>query len=185
MLLTGGGGRVGKHLQDVFRERYGLRNFDLKPIEGDAGTILGDINDAQALKAAMQEVDVVVHLAAQSDEAPFLEKLLPLNCAGIYNVLQSAQECGVRRVVFASSLQTIDAYPRDRPVAVSDPVCPNTMYGATKVFGEALGRYFHEKHGLEFIALRLGAFEIDCSARHSKLHVCFKCQARFLIQGLK
>lgn len=159
VLLTGGGGRVGKHLQGPFRARYSLRNYNLEPIPDDAQTVLGDLSDIEVLKSAMQGVDVVVHLAAQADEAPFLEKLLMPNCAGIHNVLQAARQSGVRRVVFASSVQTVDAYPQEKAVLISDPVCPNSIYGATKVFGEAMGRYFHEKFGLEFIALRLGAVE--------------------------
>lgn len=113
----------------------------------------------------MRGRDVVVHLAATSDEAPFMEKLLEPNVVGIYNVLEAARLENVRRVVFASSIQAVgwnrrdSSEPTGEPTGVAMLPRPNSMYGVTKVWGETVGRYYHDKHGLEFIALRVGAFE--------------------------
>jgi NAD+ dependent glucose-6-phosphate dehydrogenase len=79
--------------------------------------------------------------------------------------LQAAVDAGVRRVVFASTVQTILSYPRQGTLDVTDPVRPVSIYGATKVFGEVLGRYYHDHHGLEFVGLRIGAFG-NYSAKH-------------------
>jgi uronate dehydrogenase len=107
-------------------------------VPGDPNTILGDIQDFDALRAAMAGVDVVVHLAATSDEAPFLEQLVPNNVVGLYNTYEAARQAGVRRIVFASTCQTMLSYPREATVDVLDPPRPSSMYGATKVFGETL-----------------------------------------------
>jgi uronate dehydrogenase len=159
VLLTGAGGRIGPHLVPAFQEQYDLRTFDLRPVPGDPDTILGDLQDFAALRRAMEGIEVVVHLAATSDEAPFLEKLVPNNIVGLYNTYQAAHEAGVRRIVFASTCQTISAYPRDQRVEITDPVRPSTMYGATKVFGEVLGRWYHDRRGMEFVGIRIGAFQ--------------------------
>jgi uronate dehydrogenase len=161
VLLTGPGGRIGPHLIPSFRERYNLRLLDRKPIPGEPETILSDLQDKEVLKQAMQGVDVVVHLAATSDEAPFLEKLVPNNVVGLHNTFDAAREAGVRRIVYASTVQTIEFYGREfpRPVEPNDYPRPWTTYAATKLFGEAVGRWYHEAHGIEFVAVRIGAFQ--------------------------
>jgi uronate dehydrogenase len=159
VLLTGAGGRIGPHLVGPFQEHYDLRTFDLRPVPGDPDAILGDLQDFEALKRAMEGVEVVVHLAAISNEAPFLEKLVPGNVVGLYNTYQAAQEAGVRRIVFASSCHTVTGYGlgREQTIEITDPVRPGTLYGVTKAFGEVLGRWYHDKHGLEFVGIRIGS----------------------------
>lgn len=175
VLLTGGGGRVGPHLVPRFQEWFALRNFDLKPVPGDPETRIGNIQDFAALKSAMDGIDVVVHLAATADEAPFLDELVPNNVIGLYNAFQAAHEAGVRRMVFASTCQTVLSYPSDRTVQITDPVRPVTLYGATKVLGEAMGRYYHDHEGMEFVGVRIGWFldyetpELKDSASHRAL----------------
>lgn len=159
VLMTGAGGRIGPHLVGPFQEQYHLRNFDRRPVPGDPDTILGDLQDFAALLAAMRGMDVLVHLAATSDEAPFVENLVPNNLVGLYHAFEAARLARVRRIVFASTCQTMLAYPRDATVATTDPPRPSTMYGATKVFGEVLGRWYHDKHGLEFVGIRIGSFQ--------------------------
>jgi nucleoside-diphosphate-sugar epimerase len=100
-----------------------------------------------------------VHLAATSDEAPFVEQLVPNNVVGFYNIVEAAREAGVRRVVFASSIHCVNGRVQTVPIHPSESPSPITTYGVTKVFGEVLGRHYHNKHGLEFIALRIGAFQ--------------------------
>lgn len=61
-------------------------------------------------------------------------------------------------MVFASSAQTVEGYPQDRQILVSDPVRPKNLYGVTKCFGEALGCYFATQEGLSVIAVRIANF---------------------------
>jgi nucleoside-diphosphate-sugar epimerase len=61
-------------------------------------------------------------------------------------------------VVYASSIHAVSGYPADVQVKTDDPVNPGDLYGVSKCFGEALGRYFAEQRGMAFIALRIAAF---------------------------
>ncbi|TKB54658.1 NAD-dependent epimerase/dehydratase family protein [Ferrimonas aestuarii] len=87
------------------------------------------------------------------------DDLLSANIVGTYNVFQSAAEAGVQRVVYASSAQTIEGYPLDVQVNENMPTRPKNLYGASKVFGEALGSYYAYQHNIEVVAVRIGAFE--------------------------
>jgi len=160
VLLTGPSGRIGPHLLQPFRERYDLVTFDLP---GQGADLEGEVGDIDSLRRAMQGIEVIVHLAATSDEAPFLEELVPNNVIGVYNVLEAARLEGVRRVVFASSVQAGGSVPREREgkelLELDILPRPGTLYGATKVLAETMGHFFHQKHGMEFIALRIGAFQ--------------------------
>lgn len=158
VLLTGPSGRVGPALVEAFAPVYELRTFDLQPIKGDDAAFAGDLTDLEVLRAAMKGVDVVVHLAATSDDAPFIEQLLRPNIEGAFNVHEAARLEGVRRIVFASSCQAT-SYNRDQiPVETDALPTPRNLYGVTKVFGEAMGRVFHQKHGLEWVGIRIGSW---------------------------
>ncbi len=160
VLITGPGGRVGTGLRRHWQRRYALRLFDLRsPSELGPGetSVVGSIVDAGAVLAAAQGCRAIVHLAATADEADFVGELVPNNVIGLYNVLEAAIVQGVPRLIFASSVQVLSGYGREVFVPDSDPVRPWTRYACTKVFGEALCRYYHERHGLEVVCLRLGA----------------------------
>lgn len=158
VLLTGCGGRIGPHILPTFKERFQLRVLDLKPIPEVEDGVVADLSSIETLTAAMQGCQTVVHLAATSDEAPFVEQLVPNNVIGLYNVFEAALAAGVKRVVFASTVQAVSFYPREHQVQDTDLPRPVTLYGATKALGETMGRYYHDKHGLEFIAVRIGWF---------------------------
>lgn len=168
VLLTGGDGRIGSHVVPKLQEWFDLRNFSIRPVETDPDTIIGDIQDYDALKKAMDGVEAVIHLAATSDEAPFIEELVPNNVIGLYNTFRACVECGVRRLIFASTCQTVMSYPADHTVELADPVRPVSHYGCTKVLGEVMGRYYHDHKGLEFIAIRIGWFQSYDSDRLKK-----------------
>lgn len=159
VLITGVAGRIGPHILPTLIERYDLIAVDRKEVDGVESTVIADLQDRDLLRESMAGVDVVVHLAATSDEAPFVEELVPNNVIGTYNVFEAAREAGVRRIVFASTVQTMNGRVQTVPIHPAEPPSPITTYGVTKVFGEILGRYFHDQHRLEFIAIRIGAFQ--------------------------
>ena len=160
VLFTGAGGRIGKHILAPLKARYRtVRAFDRQPIPGEPDTLVGELEDAAALRAAMEGVDTLLHFAAQADEAPFIEQLVGPNVIGCYNAFQIAQECGVKRIVFASTVQTVGAYPQEYTIQIADPPRPVSLYGATKVFGEVMGRWYYDHHGIEFVGLRIGGFQ--------------------------
>jgi nucleoside-diphosphate-sugar epimerase len=107
----------------------------------------------------------------------------------------------VARVVFASSGATVAGYERDSPYAeivsgrASDvdpwpmltdgsPLRPGTIYGASKVWGEALGRYYADAHGLSVICLRFGSVnEQDRPVTTREWAVW--CSLRDAVQGIE
>lgn len=158
VLVTGAGGRIGPYVLPTLRERCTLRLLDRRPVDAPEPTILADLSDPGVLCEALRGVDTVVHLAATSDEAPFVEELVPNNIVGLYHLMDAVRAEGVRRVVFASTVQAVGNHPPDMKIAASDPPRPVTHYGCTKAFGEVLGRFYHDKHGVEFVAIRIGWF---------------------------
>ena len=160
ILITGPGGRVGTQLVPLLREHFALRLFDAQPLPaaGDDEVILGDIQNFEAIRQACTGVHAMLHLAAISDEADFHSKLLPVNLAGVYNAFEAARQAGVKKVLFASTGQTILNYGRETHVTTDMPVRPYTVYACTKVFGEALARYYSETHGMATICLRICYF---------------------------
>ena len=63
---------------------------------------------------------------------------------------------GVKRVVFASSNHAVGFYPREQRIGVNVTVRPDSRYGVSKAFGEALGALYADKHGLRVTCLRIG-----------------------------
>jgi len=161
VLITGAAGTIGLALRAGLRSHYrAVRLLDVapqQPAEPGEEVVTVDLNDRPATEAAMKDVDAVIHLAAIADEASF-DEILSGNITTTYSVFEAARRAGVRRVVFASSNHVTGFYPRSETVTPDDPVRPDTFYGVSKVFGEALGRLYADKYGLEVVCLRIGSF---------------------------
>lgn len=144
VLVTGGAGRVARWTAPLLREAFRLRRLDVavQEAEADDEIVTADIRDIDAFTRACDGVRAVLHLAAQPAEADFRSLLLPKNVDGTWAMFEAAASAGVSRVVFASTIQTIDGYPPDVRVTPDMPPRPSSVYGATKLFGEALGRYY-------------------------------------------
>jgi uronate dehydrogenase len=161
ILITGPGGRVGSQIVPLLRQEFALRLLDLKPSEpqDDDETLQGDIRDLPFLRQACEGVSALVHLAAVPDEDDFYSRLLPMNLAGAYNAFEAARLAGVPKVIFASTGQTVRHYPHGQRVSPDMLARPVTVYACTKLFGEALGRYYADAHGLSVICIRICWFQ--------------------------
>jgi uronate dehydrogenase len=157
VLVTGSAGRVGTWTAPILRDAFRLRRFDVARQEpsADDEIVTGDVRDLEAMERACRGVAAVVHLAAQPAEADFRSTLLPKNVDGTWAVFEAASQAGTPRMIFASTIQTVDGYPRDVRVEPDMPPRPSSVYGATKLFGEALGRYY-ASGGMTVATLRLG-----------------------------
>src|SRR5207244_2583302 len=120
-----------------------------------------DITDLAGCRQAFDGAAAVVHLAGVPDPAATWEQLLPANIVGAYNVAQAAMDAAVPRLVLASSLQAVSAYPTTTQSRVDDPPCPANLYGATKAWAEALGGWVAHRSATTVIALRIGNFQVE------------------------
>ena len=161
LLITGARGRIGQALRAGLRGVYPALRLsdlqdvdDLQPGEEDAP---GDLRDFTAVQEVMRGVDAVVHLGGIPDEAPF-EQILDVNVRGTANIFEAARRAGVRRVIFASSNHAVGFEPVGARVDGATAPRPDTHYGVSKAYGEALGRLYHDKHGLAVACLRIGSF---------------------------
>jgi len=132
---------------------------DAKEIESYGEVVVADLSDLERMKTVCEGMDTVVHLAADPSPTATWGDLLDANIIGTYHTFVAAKAAGCRRVVYASSIHAVSGYPPDVQVKTSEPVNPGDLYGVSKCFGEALGRYMAEKEGLSVIAIRIGAFQ--------------------------
>jgi nucleoside-diphosphate-sugar epimerase len=117
-----------------------------------------DVTDLDACRAAFIDADAVVHLAAVPDPDASWAELFAPNVTGAYHVCRAAADCGVRRLVLASSLHAVSGYPDGQQRRVGDPPRPGNLYGATKAWSEALGAWTVATSSTSVVALRIGYF---------------------------
>lgn len=137
-----------------------LRLADIRAVGGTGPgeeEVIADFSNLDAALAATREIDCVVHLAGVPREAEW-ERILPNNVVATYNLFEAARRNGVKRVVFASSNHVTGFHRVGRPVDPALQPRPDSRYGVSKVFGEALGRLYADKHGLSVACLRIGSF---------------------------
>jgi uronate dehydrogenase len=161
ILITGAAGQIGRALRVGLRRSYPLiRLADIAPMDaalaGEEVTTT-DIRDIAAVEKAAAGIDCIVHLAGASVESEW-QKVLPLNIEGCYNVFEAARRQRVKRVVFASSNHAVGFHRRERFIDTRVVPRPDTRYGVSKVFGEAVGRLYADKYGLSVACLRIGTF---------------------------
>lgn len=162
VLITGAAGRIGTGLRTSWKGQYELRLLDQKPVEDPDGAealTLG-IGDIDALAPAMAGVDAVVHLAGEPSPSASWEQVHEANIVGTYNVFEAARRAGVQKIVFATTNHVMGMYDaaKEWPVYHHQMVRPDSLYGVSKAFGEALGRYLVDEYGMSIICLRIGWF---------------------------
>lgn len=175
VLVTGSYGRCGTaiidHLDGRSEYDFTYLNRSDRPAShpyGGYDTYVADVSEYDAIRPAFEDQDAVVHLAAYPYTDGTWEDVFEPNIVGTYNILKAARDAGVESVVFGSTNHVMGLYERDHAPALyerdddlkldhTDPVRPDSYYGTTKVFGEALGRYYAESSGApeRFYALRI------------------------------
>lgn len=159
VLITGAGGDLGNVLREGLAGVYPALRLshrrDVGPLRDGEEFRLANLENLDEVSAAMEGVDAVVHLGGKSLEAPW-EEILASNIVGTYNVFEAARRHKVKRVVYASSHHVVGFYRRGQVVGVDAPPRPDTRYALGKVFGEALGRMYADKHGMSVVCQRIG-----------------------------
>lgn len=170
ILVIGGAGFIGSHVVDKLLKEDIERvtvydNFVRGTVDNIESALSdprckvfeagGDILQEDILDRAMNDCDMVIHLAAlwllQCHEYP--RSAFETNIRGTFNVLEACRNNKIQRLVYSSSASVYgDAL--QIPMTEEHPFNNRTFYGATKIAGEAMARAFFERYGLHYIGLR-------------------------------
>ena len=107
-----------------------------------------DLADLAQVEAICEGVDGILHFGGYSVEGPW-DDILQSNIIGCYNLFEAARKKGVKRVVFASSNHAVGFYPRYHRIGTDVTTRPDSRYGVSKAFGEAVGALYADKHGMQ------------------------------------
>ena len=163
VLVTGGAGFIGSHIVEHFQGKAAVRVLDnlrtgrcANLVGHQAEFIEGSILDREAVRAAVQGVDCVFHLAAMVSVVESLERpteCVALNVTGYLNVLEEAAAAGVKKVCYTSSAAVYGNNPAVPKLETMTPE-PRSPYAVTKLDGEYYGAMFTEARKLEVVSLR-------------------------------
>jgi GDP-D-mannose 3', 5'-epimerase len=165
VLVTGAGGFIGGHLvADLVREGKSVRAVDRKPLGEwyqvlpEAQNIVGDLEDLETCRKAVDGVGTVYNLAADMGGMGFIENnkaLCMLSVLPSTHMLVAARDAGVGPFFYASSACVYAADKQTNPditaLAEGDayPAQPEDGYGWEKLFTERMCRHFYEDFGVE------------------------------------
>lgn len=163
IVITGSAGEIGRDLrQRLAKEGRTLRLVDIAPQQAAAvgeavEVVTGDVTDPDVMTEVSRGATAIVHLAALLDGATW-QQYSDVGITGTYAVLEGARRAGVTRVVYASSHHAVGFNPRGEWAPDYMLPRPDSYYGVTKVASEALGSLYHDRHGVDFIAVRIASY---------------------------
>jgi nucleoside-diphosphate-sugar epimerase len=153
ILVTGYRGQIGSVIVEQLRDAgHSVVGFDRA--NGD------DILNGQAVRAAAQGCDAIIHLASllggPKDDP---DEIMSVGLQGTWHVLAAAEEAGVQRVVYFSSVNALGVFmglqpPRYLPIDDNHPAIPVSPYGIAKRLAEEMCRHFTEKTSIPTVCLR-------------------------------
>ncbi len=162
IVVTGAIGQVGSEMVVALRQRYGEESVlatDIRePLvtpEGPFRTL--DVTNPHAVAEVVRRhrADCVYHLAAilsaRGEDNP--QQAWAVNMGGLYNVLEVARREGCS-VFTPSSIAAFGPSTPADPTPQDTVQRPNTVYGVTKVAGELLSDYYHERFGVDARGVR-------------------------------
>ena len=166
VLILGSTGRVGDSFIEEYlknyRDKYELIiGYHRKKPRDDLKKRKYHLKSCASLRKVFKGVDVVIHLAANSNEKADFRDTIEPNILGAYNVFEAARDAKVERVIFASSVHAIRGYPVDYEVKQEDIPKPSGFYGASKIFGESLCYIYSNNYNMSCLAIRIGAYTPD------------------------
>ena len=167
LFITGAAGNVGSGLRRYLRDRYDFRlmfHSNVPEVEKGDEVTVSDLGDFEAMVEAGCGVDAIVHLgiAVSKQGYPrsrYNQMILDTNIRGTYNIFESARINRVSKVIFASTNHVTGFYEKEGTYTTPDmPIRPDSMYGVSKAFGEAQGRFYHDAYGISVYCVRIANF---------------------------
>jgi len=166
VLITGGAGFIGSHIAEkVLEMNYEVIIYDnlstgklsnLAQIKDHIKFIQGDIRDYDLLKKSLTGCDIIFHEAAEVSVPKTVKNPIEttmINDIGTLNVFETARQCGIKRVVFASSCAVYGDDPKLPKTENMIPM-PKSPYAAQKIMGEYYAKLYNDLYNLETVCLR-------------------------------
>ena len=167
IFVTGGAGFIGSALVKSFLEKnYEVTIFDnfsnsseeniSHLLNKGVSLVKGDVTNYENLQQALNNFDLVVHLAAQIGVEESIKKpelTHSINVGGTENLLKACVAKKVNNVIVASSA-AVYGQPKELPLTESCPLLPVSPYGKSKVEMEKILQDFSKEYGLNGISLR-------------------------------
>jgi len=164
ILMIGANGQIGSELAAALRLKFGNENVitsDIRePKEIASGEIFETLNvlDKEAIRALIQKYKptqiylLAAMLSATGEKYPM--KAWDLNMNGLLNVLDLAVEFGIKKIFWPSSIAVFGPHSPKEQTPQYCVMDPNSIYGISKLAGERLCEYYHEKYGLDIRSVR-------------------------------
>ncbi len=167
VIVTGGSGLVGRYvIRELLQHGIDVVNLDVLPSthHPQVPLLRADLTSMAEAKAAIRDVDAVIHLAAIPN--PFndpAEKVMSVNMVTTHNVLEAVRENHIRRIVYGCSesasgfgIHRVEHLPLYVPIDEKHPCWPHEVYSFTKYFGEVMCQEYARADQIEVVALRYG-----------------------------
>lgn len=164
ILMIGANGQIGSELAAALRIKFGNENVitsDIRePKEIAEGEIFETLNvlDKEAIKALILKYKptqiylLAAMLSATGEQYP--QKAWDLNMNGLLNVLDLAVELGIKKIFWPSSIAVFGPHSPKENTPQYCVMDPNSIYGISKLAGERLCEYYHNKYGLDIRSVR-------------------------------
>lgn len=171
VLVTGGAGFIGSHFTRhllTFYPDYHVRVLDALTYSGNRANLVdleqnprftfihGDVRDKQAVQDAMENVQFVVHLAAETHVDRSIvdpEAFITTDVYGTYVMLEAAKAAGVERFVHISTDEVYGSIEKGS-FKETDPLMPNSPYSASKAGADLLARSYYQTYRLPVLVTR-------------------------------
>ena len=168
LMITGAAGKIGSALRKHLRDRYDFRLLFHSRIPEDLDrrdeVVISDVSNFASMLEATEGVDAIAHLALARGwrgvtQAQRAQMTFDIDMQGNYNFYEAARINGVGTVVFASTNHVSGMNEKAGIYTDPDmPVRPDSIYGAGKAFGEALGRLYSDRNNMRVICIRIASF---------------------------
>ncbi|MEX5729535.1 uronate dehydrogenase [Rhodovulum iodosum] len=161
VLMTGAAGGIGTLLRPILPKLgVKMRLSDMADPDGgpapDEDWAMADLTDAADVARVVEGCDAILHFGGISTENR-ADLIHEVNVKGTYTLYEAARKAGVRRILFASTNHVIGFHRRETLLDADSEVRPDSIYGVSKAYGEALATYYWHKFEIESLILRIGS----------------------------
>ena len=173
VLITGASGLIGGITFGNLSHKYEFTALNRSYVS-EIPTLQADITDLDSIMPAFENIDIVLHMSNYTKDVINWDEHFNVGILGTRNVYEASRLNGVKRVVLGSTGDTMTGYEMEYPygelaageydkvkdpwqmITEEHPTRPKSIYGACKVFCEALGHFYSDRYDISVLCIRLG-----------------------------